>query len=79
MQHMEVEGSPKGARLRAVGSREKDTYYGFLKEERDDYNERLPYVFKVRGIRGPSHAKLKNSSVYLDVNGGMVLLLLGTP
>ena len=72
MQHLEVEGSPKGASLWVVGSQEDDTYYGFLKEERDDYSEWLPYVLEARGIRGPSNAKLKNSSVYLDVSGRIV-------
>ena len=67
MQHMEVEGSPKGDhRLRVAGSPKNNSYYGYLKEEGDDYSKWLPFVLEVRGIRGPSHAELQNNSIYLD-------------
>ena len=64
--------APLRSSFRVVGTQEKDTYYGFLKEELDDYNEWLPYVLEVRGICGPSHVELQNNSVYLDFNGRMV-------
>lgn len=69
MQHLGVEGSPRGASLQVVGSQEHDTYYGFLKEEGDDNSEWLPYVLEAQVIRRPSYAELQNSSVYLNVSG----------
>ena len=68
---MEAKGSPKGDRLRVAGIPEKN-YFGYLKEERDDYSKWLPFVLEVQGIRGPSHAKLQNGSIYLDDNGRLV-------